>query len=211
MIKMPGGRSILIWLGLGIAVGLPIMVAAQSPLLAWRAPVYIVAGFAGVLSMALMLVQPLLAGGYLPGLPPRRGRRVHAITGVALVIAVLLHVAGLLITSPPDAIDALTLRAPTTFSYLGVLSMWTIFGAAALAVSRRYMLPRHWRLGHAACVSIAVVAGVGHALLIDGTMGLATKAILCALVIAATIKVMSDLRVWRLLPIAAKHRSKPRS
>ena len=33
-----------------------------SPLLAWREPVYIVAGLAGVLAFALLLMQPLLIG-----------------------------------------------------------------------------------------------------------------------------------------------------
>ncbi len=61
-------RAILIWAILTAVVVLPIAVAATSPFLAWRDPVYIIAGFAGVVSMALLLLQPLLAGGYLPGL-----------------------------------------------------------------------------------------------------------------------------------------------
>ncbi|QIE42128.1 ferric reductase [Rhodobacteraceae bacterium SC52] len=203
---MPSQRSILIWLGLGLVIGLPIFVAAQSPLLEWRAPIYIAAGFAGIISMALMLIQPLLAGGYLPGLPPRTGRRVHAVTGAALVCAVLLHVGGLWVTSPPDVIDALAFRAPAAFSYLGVIAMWAVIGAACLAALRRKVAPKRWRLGHSICVTVAVLTGVGHAWLIDGTMGFMTKAMICALAVAATVKVLSDLRVWRLLPNARKHR-----
>jgi len=39
--------------------------------------VYILAGFAGIVAMGVMLFQPLLIGGYLPGLSARIGRRAH--------------------------------------------------------------------------------------------------------------------------------------
>ena len=65
---MSGARATWRWAALATAVAVPIAAAAASPLLAWRDPVYIAAGFAGVVAMALLLVQPLLAGGYLPGL-----------------------------------------------------------------------------------------------------------------------------------------------
>jgi hypothetical protein len=44
---------------------------------------------------------------------------------------------------------------------------------------------------------VIVVGGVVHAILVEGTMETVSKAALCALVLAATIKVMVDLRVWR--------------
>lgn len=43
------------------------------------------------------------------------------------------------------------------------------------------------------------MGSVVHALLIEGTMGLVSKAALCALVLAAAAKVMADLRAWTLL------------
>ncbi len=46
---------------------------------------------------------------------------------------------------------------------------------------------------------MVVVGSVVHALLIKGTMGLVSKAALCALVLAAAAKVMADLRSWTLL------------
>ena len=61
-------RNTLIWAAVVTAVVVPIAAAAASPLLAWRDPVYVMAGFAGIIAMALLLVQPLLAGGELPGL-----------------------------------------------------------------------------------------------------------------------------------------------
>ena len=190
-------RVTLIWAVLAAAICVPIAAAAVSPLLEWRGPVYILAGFAGIIALSVMLVQPLLIGGYLPGLPARIGRRVHHWTGGALVAAVVIHVAGLWITSPPDMIDALTFTSPTPFSPFGVIAMWAIFTVAVLAVVRRRLGPRAWRIAHTLLAIVIVAASVLHAVLIEGAMETVSKAALCALVLAATIKVMADLRVWR--------------
>ncbi|MGF1553771.1 MAG: ferric reductase-like transmembrane domain-containing protein [Paracoccaceae bacterium] len=196
---MTRARAVLIWTALGAAVVVPIAVAATSPLLAWRDPVYIAAGFAGVVAMALCLIQPLLAGGYLPGLPAPRGRRVHRLVGAGLVAIVVLHVAGLWMTSPPDVIDALLFRSPTPFSAWGVAAMWAAFAAALLAALRHRLRPRRWRLLHTSLATVVVAGGAVHALLIEGTMGTASKTVLCALAVAATAKVVADLRVWALV------------
>jgi predicted ferric reductase len=178
--------ALLIWGGLALAVGVPVTLAAMSEYLAWRDPIYIAAGLAGVVALGLALVQPLLAGGWLPGLHLLRSRRVHRIVGLALVATVVVHVAGLWITSPPDIEDALLLRAPTPFSVWGVLAMWALFIAALLVVIRRRMSPLAWRIVHTGLVSIVVVGGVFHAMLIEGTMETTSKAVLCGLAIAAT-------------------------
>lgn len=176
----------------------PLAVAATSPLLAWREPMYIVAAFAGVLALAIILIQPLLAGGYLPGLSTPISRRIHRWTGLALVSAIVIHVSGLWLTSPPDVIDALLFNSPAPFSAWGVIAMWVFFCAAMLAiVGRRLRLrPKIWRLGHSVLALMGVVGSVVHALLIEGTMGTVSKAVLCAVVMAGTIKVLVDLRVW---------------
>lgn len=191
----------LIWAAVAAAILAPLAVAAASPLLAWREPVYVVAGFAGVVAMALVFLQPLLAAGALPGLPAPRGRRVHAFTGAALIVALFVHVGGLWITSPLDVIDALTFASPTPFSVWGVVAMWAAFAAAGLAALRKplRLKPKVWRLGHTALVAIVLFGGVIHALLIEGTMGEVTKWALCALAVAAFVKAVSDLRSWRLL------------
>lgn len=191
-------RAAAVWAALAVAVAVPLAVAASSPLLAWRDPVYIAAGFSGVTAMALLLLQPLLAGGYLPGLPARRGRRLHFWVGLGLVVAVVVHVLGLWLTSPPDMVDALLFRSPTPFSAWGVVAMWAVFAAATVAMFRRRLRlrPMVWRLWHTTLAVVVVVAGVVHALLIEGTMGVMSKAALCALVLAAAAKVMADLRPW---------------
>ena len=127
---MTSARAAAIWAGLAAAIGVPTALAATSDLLAWRGPLYILAGFAGIVALGLVLVQPLLIGGILPGLSGYRGRRMHHWIGGALVAAVAVHVAGLWITSPPDMIDALLFTSPTPFSPFGVIAMWAIFAVA---------------------------------------------------------------------------------
>ena len=190
-------RATLIWALLAVAVCVPIARAATSDLLEWRGSVYIAAGFAGMIALALMLVQPLLIAGYLPGLSAYRGRRVHHWIGGALVVMVLIHVAGLWITSPPDMIDALTFTSPTPFSPFGVIAMWAIFAVAVLAALRRRLGLRTWRIAHMSLAAVIVVTSVVHGMLVEGTMETISKAALCALVLAAAIKIMADLRVWR--------------
>ena len=196
---MRWAKVTLIWAALAAAICVPIAAAAASPLLAWRDPVYIAAGFAGIIALGLMLVQPVLTGGYLPGLSAHRGRRAHRWIGGVLVVAVMIHVGGLWITSPPDVIDALSFASPTPFSAWGVTAMWAIFAVALLAALRRRLGlgPRTWRIAHMLLAVVIVIGSVVHGILIEGTMETVSKAALCALVLAATIKVMTDLRVWR--------------
>src|SRR3979411_833678 len=108
-----------------------------------------------------MLVQPVLAGGYLPGLPAWRGRRAHRWIGGALVVAVLVHVAGLWITSPPDMTAALLFASPTPFSPFGVIAMWAIFAVALLAALRRRLGLRTWRIAHMSLAVVIVAGRVG--------------------------------------------------
>jgi predicted ferric reductase len=190
-------RVALIWAALAVAILVPIALAATSDLLVWRGPVYIVAGFAGIIALGLVLVQPLLIGGYLPGLSGYRGRRAHRWIGGMLVVAVVIHVAGLWITSPPDMIDALLFTSPTPFSPFGVIAMWAIFAVAVLAAIRRRLGLRTWRITHMSLAVVIVGGSVVHSMLVEGTMETMSKAALCALVIAAATKVMADLLVRR--------------
>ena len=177
---------------------MPLAFAAASPLLAYRDPLYILACFAGIVALGLVLVQPLLIAGYLPGLTGYLGRRAHFWIGGALVAAIVVHVGGLWITSAPDMIDALLFRSPTPFSPWGVIAMWAIFAAALMAAFRRRLglSPRTWRIAHMSFAAVIVIGSVVHSLLIEGTMETISKAVLCALVIGAAAKVIAD-RGWR--------------
>lgn len=194
-------RKVLIWVGVSAAIIIPSVVAAGSPLLQWRQPVYIVAGFAGVVGLALLLLQPMLIGGMLPGLGARTARKAHGWIGAALVLAVALHVGGLWITSPPDVLDALLFRSPTPFSVWGVLAMWMVFAAALSALLRRRwrLKPRIWRLIHLVLAVFMALGTIIHALLVHGTMETYSKAALCFLVMVGIGKLLWDQKVWTLL------------
>ena len=196
---MTSVRATVIWAALATAIFVPIAAATASPLLAWRDAIYITAGFAGIVALCLVLIQPLLMAGYLPGLSAYRGRRAHHWIGGALVVTVAIHVAGLWFTSPPDMIDALLFASPTPFSPFGVIAMWAIFAVALLAAFRRRwgLRAQTWRIAHMPLAVVIVAGSVVHGILIEGTMETVSKAVLCALLLAATIKVMVDLRVWR--------------
>jgi predicted ferric reductase len=187
-------RSVLIWTLLAVAIGAPIAFAAASEQLAWRGPVYIAAGFAGIISLGLVLVQPLLIGGYLPGPSAYRARRLHHWIGGTLLAAVMIHVGGLWIVSPQDMADALTFQSPTPFSPFGVIAALAIFAVALLAFVRRQLGLRAWRIVHMSLAAVIVAGSVVHGMLVEGTMETVTKAALCVLVVAAAIKVMAD--VW---------------
>ena len=190
----------MIWAVVVAGIFVPLAIAAGSPLLAWREPVYIVAGFAGVVAMAFLLLQPLFVAGLLPGLPRAVGRRVHLWSGSLLAGAVVVHVGGLWLTSPPDVVDALLFVSPTPFSAWGVVAMWAVFAAGFLGMFRRRLTlaPRLWRTAHSALVAVVVMGSVVHALLIEGTMGPWSKLALCALVLVALVLAFSRLRSWTL-------------
>jgi len=190
------GRRALVWGTLATVIGVPICFAAVSPLLAWRGPFYIAAGFAGVISLGLLLLQPMLIGGDVPGLPVHFARRAHRWVAGLLVIAVVVHVAGLWIANPPEVIDALLFVSPTPFSNWGVIAMWALFVSALLAMFRRRLLlrPRNWVIAHSLLAIVIVIGTVVHAKLIEGTMEFISKAVLCVLLLAATMKTMFGLR-----------------
>lgn len=189
-------RIVLIWGLLAVALGAPVIAAGFSPLLQWRDPIYIMAGFAGVLGMAVMLIQPLLAAALLPGLALHTTRRLHRLLGAGLVLAVGAHVIGLWITSPPDVIDVLLFRSPTPFAIWGALAMWAVFAAAGLVLIRARLPLRLWRRAHTLMVGLAVVGTVVHALQIEGTMEAVTKVILSICAIATLFVAVVHRRVW---------------
>jgi predicted ferric reductase len=191
--------SALAWGSVAAVMVVPVAVAAFSPYLASRNMPYIVGGFAGIVGLSLLFLQPLLPASYLAGSEGLAGRRWHRWLGVAIVVAVALHVGGLYLASPPDTIDALLLVSPTPFSIYGVMAMWGIAATAILVLLRRRLGLRHsvWRLIHNGLAAIVVIATVIHALQIEGAMEPISKWMLCVAVLAATGVVLLDLRVVR--------------
>ncbi|WP_245883991.1 ferric reductase-like transmembrane domain-containing protein [Hartmannibacter diazotrophicus] len=182
---------------LAAVVAVPIVLAALSPLLAYRSVPYTVGGFAGILCLAVLFIQPVLAAGYLPGLRLAEARKWHRRAGWAIVTLVALHIGGLYLTSPPDTLDALMLVAPTPFSVYGVIALWGIVLTVLLVSLRRRMGMRSsiWRIVHNGLALIVVVATVVHALQIEGTMEPISKWALCLAVLLVTSLTLLDLRI----------------
>ncbi|MGR3323197.1 MAG: ferric reductase-like transmembrane domain-containing protein [Pseudooceanicola sp.] len=197
-----GLAEVLAW-GFVLALMIvPVVIAASSPLPAYRGAAYITGGFAGIVCLSLLLIQPLLAAGYLPGPRPDTARRWHRRAGAAIVAGVALHVGGLYLASPPDTLDALLLVAPTRFSVYGVTAMWAVVLTALLVAWRRRIRPRAWRRTHNALALVVVGATVVHAVQIEGTMGAVSKWALCIAAIVATCVALFDLRIRR--PLARR-------
>lgn len=200
MRSLAAKRAALQWAGLAALALVPVLLAATSPLLAWRSWIYIAACFAGIAALAMLLFQPLLVAGFLPGIAAPAGRKWHRLGGALLVALVIIHVAGLWISSPPDVIDALTFTSPTPFSPWGVTAMWAVFFAGFFAALRKPLRisVKTWRLVHTALASIIVTGSIVHALLVEGTMEPISKIAIGIEVFAAAMLAFWKLRAWAL-------------
>jgi hypothetical protein len=59
--------------------------------------------------------------------------------------------------------------------------------------------PRTWRIAYSGLAVVIALDSVAHALLIEGSMGQMSRAVLCVLVLAGLISVLIDLHTWTLL------------
>jgi predicted ferric reductase len=180
--------TFLSWAVLLLLIVGPIVVAAFSPLLKSRELIYVIGGLSGVVALSLLLVQPLLAIGYLTSVSLIKQRRWHQWSGTLLVVSIALHIAALYITSPDDITDALLLRSATPFSVYGVIALWGVLLIAMLVAFRsKIKIPiKRWKTIHAIIAAISVVASIIHALWIQGAMGAVSKWVLCGTIVFAT-------------------------
>jgi predicted ferric reductase len=189
--------AVLVWFLLAACILIPVGIAAANPLQANRDALWIVGGMTGIVALALLLAQPLLAAGYLPGPSLTAGRRWHRWLGTMIVLTVGLHIGGLYLSSPEDITDALLLVAPTPFSVYGVIGLCGVVLTAILVAvrSRTGLRYASWRILHNAIALVVVVSSIVHALLIEGAMGSVSKLVLCVLVFAATVIVLFRIHV----------------
>lgn len=174
-------------------------IAALNPLQTSRNIAYIIGGLAGICALCILLVQPLLAVGYLTHSRITTSRRWHRWLGTSLIFLVAIHVGGLYLTSPDDTSDALMLVAPTPFSLYGVIGLWAL-GLTALLVALRKRLAftdMTWKIIHNLLAVVVVISSVIHAVMIDGAMGSLSKQLLCICVVVATCLITLHLRVLR--------------
>ena len=151
-----------LWVLLGLIVLLPFIQAAMSPLQLSRNPAYIIGGLAGVAALAMLLIQPLFAAGYMPGVHRLRQQRWHRWIGATFGLALLVHIGGLYLTSPDDVSDALLLVSPTPFSVYGVIGLWSAVATILLVLIRRRMRlgVSAWKIVHNILGLVVVVASV---------------------------------------------------
>ena len=131
------------------------------------------------------------------GISLRHARLSHRWIGAGLLLAVIVHVGALWITSPPDVVDALFFVSPTPFSAWGVIAMWAVFASALLAILRRHIRLRLWRTAHQSSAVIIVTGTIVHALQIDGTMEPVSKVALCTVVALATGLAIAKMLGWK--------------
>lgn len=191
-------RAPFFWIVFAACLCVPIVLTAMSPLLAWRNWIYILAGFAGVLALTFIVLQPLLAAKVLPNLSATHQRKLHRVVGAAIASCVAVHIIGLWVTSPPDMVDALLFRAPTLFSVWGVVAMWALLATSLLAVLRGNLrvAPRIWQRTHISVAIIAIVASISHVLPVQGAMEQTSKLMICAAAFAAALMAVVKLKIW---------------
>jgi len=192
------------WLLVATIVLVPVLIAAVSPLQASRDVMWIIGGMAGVVALALLFIQPVLIGGFMPAMRGIQERRWHRWVGAVVVFLVLLHVAGLYVTSPEDITDALLLVSPTPFAVYGVIGLAGVVLTALLAVVRTRLPRIFWRIAHTVLAVVVVIGSVVHAYLIEGVMGDVSKLILCLSLALATAVVL--VRSFVRSPIDLKRR-----
>ncbi|MBH0236937.1 ferric reductase [Methylobrevis albus] len=196
---VPGADVLRIVLVTTVAV-VPVAIAAASPLLAGRDAVWVAGGFAGIVALSLLFVQPLLASGALPG-PQRLGW--HRLVGAVAVALAVGHVIGLYLYSPDDIMDALLLESPTPFSVYGVAGLVLLMVVALLGgLVRAVPRPVVARRVHSLVGLAAVVCAAWHAVLIDGAMEMISKLVLCAGAVGAAAHAV--VRLYR--PLLARWR-----
>ncbi len=199
MSPSPARRQALACVLIAAAAITPVVIAAANPLLASRDAFWIVGGMAGIMALALLLVQPLLAAGALPGVLLLRRRQWHRWVGTLFAVLVTVHVGALYMSSPSDIADALLLVAPTPFSIYGVIGLVSVLGTLLLVALRARSGLRYvsWRLVHNALALVIVVSSIAHALLIEGAMGSLSKMVLCGLVLAVTLGVLARVHLGK--------------
>jgi predicted ferric reductase len=141
---------------------------------------------AGVVALALLFLQPVLIGGFMPKMSGVQVRDWHRWIGAAVVAFVLLHVVALYLTSPEDITDALLLVSPTPFAIYGVIGLAGVLLTASLAAIRVSLPYGFWRIAHTVLAVVIVIGSAVHAYLIEGVMGDVSKLILCLFLAAAT-------------------------
>jgi predicted ferric reductase len=158
----------------------PAAIALTDAHLAAGPAALVISTVAATLAVSALAIQPLLAA--LAG----ARLRPHRVLGTVTFALVLTHVAGLYVVSAEDTLFALSPDGPTR-ARMALLATLALAVVVVLGVGRA-RLPLStttWRVVHAFFAVLAVILGVGHAVLTDGALDGAGTPMLLALGAAA--------------------------
>lgn len=136
-------------------------------------PALVASTTAGALAVSLLVLQPWLVA---------RARRVaarrhvvtvrwHRVIGTAALVLVLLHLGLLFTIGPGDTLFALSPDGPTRarMAVLATVALVVVVALGALR-SRLPLADTSWRTLHSFFAVLAVVLGIGHAVLTGGAL-----------------------------------------
>lgn len=139
----------------------------------------------GALAVSALALQPFLAARARAAVRPsgaRRRLRLHRALGAAALTLVLAHVAALFLLEADDAWFALSPDGPTR-ARMALMATIALVAVVALGALRDHLpfAALTWRLLHAYLATLALVLGIGHAVLTDGALdGVGTPVLLAS-------------------------------
>lgn len=143
----------------------PAAIALTDAHLAAGPTALVISTLAATLAVSALALQPFLAAAGNLRL------RSHRVLGTVTFALVLAHVGGLYVVSAEDTLFALSPDGPTR-ARMALLATIALAAVVALGAGRA-RLPlstASWRVLHAFFAVLAVVLGVGHAVLTDGAL-----------------------------------------
>ena len=126
----------------------------------------VVSAVTAVVATVLIAFQPVLA---LLARSRRGAWRGHGVVGLAALVLALGHIAALWVLSPQDVTFAVSPDGPTR-ARMAVLATLALVVVVILGAVRRFssVAPHAVRILHAFFAALALLLGVGHAVLTDG-------------------------------------------
>lgn len=189
-------------------VAVPVTLALTDRYMTGQPTELVLSTATGALGVSALVLQPLLAARARAARRPageRRRLRAHRALGAVALGLVLVHVGALFVLAADDALFALSPDGPTR-ARMALIALVALVAVVVLGALREHLplAPLTWRLLHAYLATLAIVLGIGHAVLTDGALdGVGTPALLaCGLLGVAGVG-LARLRSRRRPPAAS--------
>jgi predicted ferric reductase len=150
-----------------LLAAVPVALALSDPYLRPQPVALVVSTAAGALAVSVLVLQPLLAARATG----RRRLRAHQSLGAVTLGLVLLHVGALFAVEVEHTLFSMSPDGPTR-ARMALIALLALVAIAALGAlrTRLPMARATWRILHAYLAVVALVPGVGHAVLTDGAL-----------------------------------------